>query len=90
MEAKQRITVFCLTWGRYFAISVSLLLLASLYAYIYTLLQQPSPLMCVAVIAYIIGGVGATIVFGYVWCDWQQRGRDKRSGSSVESTILDP
>jgi hypothetical protein len=81
MEAKQRITVFCLTWGRRFAFTVNMLLLAALYMYIYTMIQHPDPLMRIVVIVYAIGAIGATAVFGRLWCSWHQRGRDKRSGS---------
>jgi hypothetical protein len=81
MEAKQRITVFCLTWGRRFAALVNLLLLASLYAYVYMMMQSPDPLMRVVVIAYGTGAAGATIMFGWLWISWNRRGREKRSGS---------
>ena len=81
MEAKQRITVFCLTWGRRFAVLVNLILLASLYAYIYTIIQNPDPLMRVVVVAYGIGAIGATLMFGWLWISWNRRGREKRSGS---------
>ena len=89
MEAKQRIIVFCLTWGRRFAFTVNLLLLASLYAYIYMLMQQPDPLMQFMVIAYGIGAIGATAMFGWLWFSWRQRGRDKRSGSVQEGSLSD-
>jgi hypothetical protein len=85
MEAKQRITVFCLTWGRRFAGLVYLVCLAALYSYIYMLYQSPTPMMTVLLVAYGVAAVGATALFGFVWCDWQQQGRDKRSRSIDEA-----
>ena len=89
MEAKQRITVFCLTWGRRFAMTVNLLCLAAMYSYVYMMMQDPDPLMTVVVIAYGTGAIGATAMFGWLWCDWQRRGRDKRSGSLNDSITDD-
>jgi hypothetical protein len=89
MEAKQRITVFCLTWGRRFAFTVNLLLLASLYTYIYMMIQQPDPLMRFVVIAYGTGAAGATVMFGWLWISWRRKGRDKRSGSVQEGSLSD-
>jgi hypothetical protein len=82
MEAKQRITVFCLTWGSGL---VYLLCLAALYSYIYMLYQSPTPMMNIVLVAYGIAAIGATVLFGLVWCDWHRKGRDKRSQSIDET-----
>ena len=60
---------------------MNLVLLAALYTYIYMIMQQPDPLMRFVVIAYGTGAVGATAMFGWLWFDWDRRGRKKRSDS---------
>jgi hypothetical protein len=84
MEAKQRITVFCLTWGTGL---VYLLCLLSVYYYIYMLIQHPTPLSTLILVTYGAVALGATLLCGLVWCDWHKRGRDKRSHSQTGDAI---
>jgi hypothetical protein len=89
-DIKQRISVFCLMWGKKLFVIISFFLAAVLFAYAYTLSQHDEIALIGCALTYLGISIGVIVLLAMSVCAWRRRGQEKRRGSYEDTELSLP